>query len=181
MLRSNFIFPDPTQFNQPIIPTSALQSFGDVIAGNFPGVTNTAWPTASRAIFTPFEIYVPQSFTGIAIYNGATASGNMDVGVYDLLGNRLASSGSTAQTGITVFQIIPFTATVTLSPAVYMMAIAIDNITATIRATAPPIQWCEVKGLRQMASAFPLPSTATYAIPATALVPYISLMTGTVL
>jgi hypothetical protein len=62
-----------------------------------------------------------------------------------------------------------------------MMAIAIDNITATIRATAPPIQWCEVKGLRQMASAFPLPSTATYAIPATALVPYISLMTGTVL
>jgi hypothetical protein len=55
------------------------------------------------------------------VLNGATASGNMDVGIYDYAGTRLVSSGSTAQSGTSAFQDFDITDTL-LGPGIFYLA-----------------------------------------------------------
>lgn len=134
-------------FNQAIVP--------------YPTGT-TAWPSANAAIYIPFVIGASTTIVKFFWLNGATVSGNIDVGIYDSQGNRLVSSGSTVQTTINVIQSVD-TTDLTLQPGLYYMAMAMDNTSGVIRASAGTAILNRASGIYSQASAFPLPSSATFA------------------
>ena len=105
-------------------------------------------------------------------FNGSTASGNIDVGIYDLGGAKLVSIGSTAQAGTSAYQVFDITDT-TLYPGQYYMAVAMDGTTGTLVRWSPGAQECRNLAMQQMASAFPLPATATFASVASSYIPWV--------
>lgn len=148
-------------------------SMFDMLVPQHNTFASTTWPAANRGYFVPFELPSPRYVTQIAWVNGGTASGNVDAGIYDLSGNRLASGGGTAQTGTNAIQAVDIT-DLYLDPGVYYMALSMDGTAGTItRNTAPnnTIQ-TTTHGLRQVATVYPLPSTVTLANPTTVLVPF---------
>lgn len=132
-----------------------------------------AYPTASLALFFPFITDVPIVVTQISHENSSTVSGNVDVGVYDELGNRKVSKGGVAQAGALGLQVHDVTDT-PLPPGVYYMAFVLDNATGQVnRATAPAVV-ARSCGAKEMASAYPLPATATLVGCTTAFQPAMS-------
>lgn len=142
-----------------------------------PGTTGGAaasatWPTANLAIFIPFTLSAPYTVTQMFLWNGATATGNFDLGIYDHVGTKLVSAGSTAQSGTSVIQVVNVTDT-QLGPGLFYMALAMDGTSGTVARTAPArTAFCKILGMAQMASAFPLPTTATYATVANSFIPF---------
>jgi hypothetical protein len=150
-----------------VLSTSvALQTLDDTTAAS------TAWPSANLAIFVPIRIPVPVTVYKMAAGAGLTAAGNFDVGIYDSSGNRLVSSGATAK-GSSVEHIIDVTDTV-IGPGVYYLAMSADGtnnyMMKTPSGTSPvPLQKVRLYGVMQMATAYTLPSTATFAAATTAI------------
>lgn len=130
--------------------------------------TSTAWTTANRAIYIPFYIEAPVTAFQMAVSNGATVAGNLDLGIYDVLGNKIVTKGTTVQTGASVMQALDITDTV-LAPGTYFMAMSTDSTTATYIGS-PVIsgtgELFRAFGVQEQLTAFPLPATATFANPA---------------
>jgi hypothetical protein len=110
----------------------------------------------------PVVLAIPVTVYQLAGFNGTVVSGNIDLGIYDANGGRLVSAGSTAQAGTTAAQVIDITDTL-LTPGVYYLAQSADNITATVHGSNLGNQVLAACGVVQMLSAFPLPTTATFA------------------
>ena len=143
--------------------------------------TSTAWPAANLAIFIPFLLDFPFTVAQIYAHNGATASGNIDVGVYAEDSSKLVSAGSTAQAGTSAIQAFNVTDTY-LAPGVYYFAVALDNTTATMSSRGSPVATIgQIVGFAEMASAFPLPAIATLASFTRTLYPAMGCVQGTVL
>lgn len=142
--------------------------------GPGPGFRGTlvgaAWPAANRALFVPFRVPTEVTVYKMVIGTGSAAGGNWDLGIYDQLGNMLASTGSTARTAQDANS-ASLTAAVTLAPGFYYLAAAADG-TNNYAALNPSLQNCKLMGMRQMATAFPLPSTATFASVASNFLPW---------
>lgn len=136
---------------------------------------SAAWPTANKALFVPFRIFKPITVTQMMVMNGGTVSGNLDLGIYNLNGSLIVSKGSTAQSGINAPQLLDITDT-PLQPGHYFMACAFDGNTGTTSRSAPLTQYLEVLGVQQMLTAFPLPSTATFANPSSGYIPQIAVL-----
>lgn len=124
---------------------------------------SVAWPTANKAIYMPVLLAEPLLVTQMWVENGATASGNIDVGIYDEAGTRIVSSGSTAQSGTSAMQVFNVTDTL-LGPGVFYIAVALDNTTGTVHVwgSATTILG-RATGALQQTSAFALPAVATFA------------------
>lgn len=126
------------------------------------GATSATWPAANRALFYPFTLSEPVIAVKLFVLNGATASGNIDAGIYDRTGNRIVSTGSTAQSGTSVIQEFDITDTL-FGPGTFYLALVMNNTTGTtFRQTTSSGSFAST-GACQMASAFPLPATATFA------------------
>lgn len=117
--------------------------------------------SSNQAEFIPFRLVAAISVVKLFVYNGATVSGNIDVGIYDKDGNRLVSSGTTAQAGVNSIQAFDVTDTA-IGPGLFYLAVVLDNATGTV------FQWVlgsiaqgQALGLATETSAFPLPATAT--------------------
>jgi hypothetical protein len=130
--------------------------------------------TANLAIFVPF--WVPET---VVIYkmgwgNGTAVAGNIDVGIYDEAGVRLVSTGTTAQSGTSVVQVVDVGDT-TLARGRYYLAAASDTSGATQKwiAVIPAAGIPQSLGIVQMAAAFVLPANATYAKCASAFIPLV--------
>jgi hypothetical protein len=96
--------------------------------------TNAATNTAGTVYLA--EVFVPCNCTatGIAIFNGTAVAGNGKVMLYDSAGNRLAISASTAMSGTTAYQLIPFTAALAVKgPATYFVGAIYDDTTHDLR------------------------------------------------
>ena len=149
------ILPDPLVVLSPHSPAGSM-------CGMAPSAPASAtYPTANLAIFYP--VRVTRSFTAAQLFvlNGATASGNIDVGIYDSSGTRLVSSGSTAQSGTSAVQAFNIADTL-LAAGWYYLAVAMDNTTGTLlRSTVNHFTAAASVGVGQQSSAFPLPATAT--------------------
>lgn len=152
--------------DHPVIHTWSRCSLGPLMRAvgfTFTGPATTPWPTANKAIFYPFHVNRPFLVKKLFCYNGTTAAGNLDVGIYDRFGNRMVSSGSTAQAGTSVLQVFDVTDT-WLQPGDYYFALAMDGTTGTIfRNAMTSTSLSKTAGMLEMASAFPLPATATFA------------------
>lgn len=154
-----------------ITSAAATQSMA---AGSFTAAA--VWPAANRAIYIPFRVETTVTAYQMAVEVG-TQSGNLDIGIYDELGNRLVSSGSTAVAAAGI-QAVNITDTV-LTPGIYFMALCVDNITAAFtRSSGSAALLLEVQGVQQQAvGAVTLPDPATFANPASAYVPLIAVAT----
>jgi hypothetical protein len=128
------------------------------------GASNAAWPTANLAFFFPFAVNGLAVVNKVGWVNGSTVSGNVDAGIYRPDGTRIVSLGSTAQTPINVLQTATLTET-TLTSGVYFFALVCDNTTAIFaRFSAAATTQHDIFGIKQMAAAFALPATATFAV-----------------
>ena len=155
--------PAPTY--RPLSPTlgphslegSLTQAGGNNLSFN----ASAVWPSANMAIYQPVIVHVSTTVLQLAWANGATVSGNVDVGVYDSAFTRLVSSGSTAQSGTSVPQFVNIT-DLYLAVGTYYLALACDNTTATFVRRTPTAPFGRTPmGNFEQASAFALPATGT--------------------
>jgi len=135
------------------------------------GLSAVAWPLANRALFLPFRLPMPAMATRMCVGIGAT-TGNFDVGIYDRFGNRLVSSGSQTKPTASAEQIVDITDTY-LQAGLYFMALAANSADTFARAAPTNVGMCKLIGMREMASAFALPATATFATVSSAYVPMV--------
>lgn len=161
----------PTTQINPIsgtINSNGLASLADIqtFVRKTAATTSTAWGVANRAIYIPFVVEETVVAYQMAVENGATLNGNLDVGIYDINGVQLVASGSTAQTGTSVIQKFDI-ANTTLTPGYYYMAMSTNSTTATyIGNGATNAEYYRSLGVREQLTAFALPATATFANPA---------------
>jgi hypothetical protein len=128
-----------------------------------------AYPVANKALFQPFELPVAQVAKKIAWANSTTQNGNVDVGVYDHVGNLIVSLGGVAM-GTVGIQIADIADT-TLLPGYYFLAFVSSSSTGTFSRYAPSAMQLWSNGCQEMASAYPLPAVATFTNPTSAYWP----------
>lgn len=155
--------PALTDFTWPVIFTASPEAVGmERVATNTGARSSATWPSANRAIYVPFQIPETATFQRAYSYNGATANGNIDIGIYDLSGTRLASTGATAQSGTNAVQSIALTAAVTLTPGRYYMAMLGTSATGTVMSHAASVVYQRLGLYYQDVGAGALPSTASF-------------------
>jgi hypothetical protein len=162
------------------ITTDGVDCLGTPIAVSVASVANIAWPAANRAVYVPFVVNAPIVVVKLMIQNGNVASGNFDIGIYDDQGDRLVSSGSTAQSGTAVAQAVD-TTDITLLPGAYYFGVVMDNTTGVIAGLGPAVGICSAAGVLSQSTAFPLPATATFAAAQNAYVPLVALTARTLI
>lgn len=145
----------------------SFQSIGvPFMKGVIASALDSNWIAANVVIYVPFVIPEAAVARKMAWSNGSAVAGNVDVGIYDSAGNRLVSSGSTAQAVIGAVQVVDITDTL-LSRGQYYMAMVSDTsgVTQKFNAAAPLAPLAASWGLlEQAAVTLPL---ATNANPAT--------------
>ena len=163
-------------------PSFAIHTFGRFSGHLLPaGLGSTAWGTANLALYAP--VLVPRRIVVVklALSNGGTADGNIDLGIYDESGTLLVSTGAVAQSGTDTEQVRDIADT-TLGPGVYYLGVSLSSAAGRTRAypTTAPIP--AALGLLMEAAAHPLPATATWVV-ANALVfyPSVAMLTTTVI
>ncbi len=125
-------------------------------------ITSGAYVTINRAVYYPFVISGPFTVVNAFIVNGGVVSGHFDIGIYDASLARIASTGSTSQSGITSVQGVALSAS--LSAGTYWLGLALDNTTAQVYNRAFPIAGLSSVGaMKHELSAFPLPNPAVFA------------------
>ena len=155
--------------NLPVV--SAFFAGGGVQSSSL-GLGSTAWPSNNLGIFFPFIAEEPVVIARLWWYNGTAVAGtNVDVGIYSVDGTRLVSTGSTAASGTSAIQ--SAAASYTLDAGQYWFAMSADSTGYTnVRAAFNTATELLVRGTKEMASAFPLPATATFADAANNYVPF---------
>lgn len=129
---------------------------------------------ANLGVFVPILVRSQTTVYKMVWQNGTVVSGNLDVGIYDSERNRLVSLGSTAQSGVSSVQVGDIADT-TLAPGLYYFAMTVDNqATATYQRSSVSNSVLITSGMAQMASAFPLPATATFTRFGFTYIPYIA-------
>lgn len=139
--------------------------------GSTPGNT-VVWTAANEALFVPFVLHQGVVVKRLWAANGNTVSGNIDVGIYSMDARLIRSSGSTVQATANALQFFDIT-DFYLGPGVYYIATALDNITAILFRSSVSAVLEKAVGMAKMASAFPLPATATLATVTAAHLPII--------
>lgn len=172
----------PTSFH--LLTPSTISTIGQyglgANIGSLGNPTSNTWPTANKALFIPFRVAVPLNVVQFLLFTGATKSGNVDVGIYDVSGTRIVSFGSVAQGNVNTLQVVN-TTDVFIGPGLFYMALAMDNTTGTQMGFAPAgltTDMTRMLGVMEMASAFPLPANATFASVSQAFIPLFAISLG---
>lgn len=121
--------------------------------------------TANRAYLVPIVPAANGPVNKAWWINGGTVSGNLDVGIYDKDGNRVASTGAVAQSGANAIQSAALTVVPTLLAGIpYYLAFSSSSATSELFAVdAAGAQIATACGFVQAATAHPLPATVTFA------------------
>lgn len=142
------------------------ESIGGALVGAALSASNAAaWNAANDIFYIPIRLAEPFTVRAVGLHNGTAVSGNIDVGIYSENGTKMWSSGSTAQSGTSAVQLFTPTA-FTLPAGRYFMAVTADNTTAQFR--GPSLGEAGRCTGVLMGSAFPLPSTMSGAVAASA-------------
>lgn len=145
-----------------ISTSSARWSVGSDIGALGAGTPGSqVWTAVNRALYIPLYIDRPGIVTKFWTYNGTTAAGNIDIGLYNRSYTRLSSKGSTAQAGTSVIQEFDVT-DFAIGPGVYFLGLAASLTTTTFFMHASSVAaYFGGMGVTMEASALPLPATAT--------------------
>lgn len=103
--------------------------------GGNPAAASTSGTDATPVITESYiaEVFIPANvtLTGVAVFNGSVASGNIIVALADSTGAIVASSATTAMSGTDAYQRVPFAATYkAIGPGTYYVVQQVDNTTA---------------------------------------------------
>lgn len=157
--------------NRLLISPFSVQGVGvDMGASASAAPSSVAHGTNNLARGYPLYLGEPAVITKVWWFNGATAAGNIDVGVYTLDGTRLFSSGATAQGTINAIQEVDIT-DYQLGRGTYYAAISCSLSTATFFSNSYNLHFSKIMGWWQMATAHPLPASVTIAAMSTAIEP----------
>lgn len=133
---------------------------------------SAAWVSANVPLAIPFSIRLPVVVEQIGWFNGSSAGGGVDLGIYDLSWNRLVSAGTTTGSGSSAFQWINVTDTLLAVGRYYLVNVR-DNVTAnrqtvyTHTASAPLMQFMGC--FDSATAAYPLPDPLTNMVAATTI------------
>lgn len=154
-------FPRP---NNHMIASWSPECLGWELGGMTTSFATGTYTTASTAIAIPLVITHPFVVRKVFWHNGTTATtDSADVGVYTEAGARLVSGGGTAISGAASVQEVDVTDTA-LKPGRYWLAYVQNGTTATpVRCAFGSAAVARMIGSAGMASAYPLPSTFTFA------------------
>lgn len=170
-------YPDQKYVPDGLITVSTIgqHSIGSITLRGGIITAGTAWPSNNLGIFIPFRIANPFRFSNIGIVI-SSASGNLDLGVYNSDGTKIISTGSTA-VGANV-NTIAVSAT-TLPPGLYYMAASFSTTACTVMSyvftSTAKVGIIRALGVSQMASALALPATATFAANTGTIIPIMGL------
>lgn len=157
--------PAPAGFPDPVVLSTMTDSLTEASLGSTIGGASAAHPVAGNAYFFPVRLGRSRTYTKAWWLNGATAAGNVDVGIYTIAGTtatRIVASTAEAQAGISAMQVAAAFTTTTLRPGLYYIALAASLGTATFwRAQTGAASYLRPLGCFTAASAHPLPATAT--------------------
>lgn len=135
----------------------------------------TTWPTANMAIYQPVRVPCPVKVLKLFFACHSTGTGNVDMGVYDEKGNAVISATETTKLASMTEQVFDVTDT-TIGPGRYYIALVCSNNTDTFYYTSYAAPISVAHGVLTEASAYPLPSTATWATNQTlAMVPAVGM------
>jgi hypothetical protein len=172
---SRLIAPPP-----PLISVLSAISIATELSAASSAFAAAGWPGANRALYIPVYLDQPITVAKLWTANGGTASGNVDIGIFDASLARLVSSGSTAQAGTNVLQAFDIADTYLAGPALYYVGLSASAIAATFwRTDTGTIPKSKLWGVAQEAAAFPLPATATLAALASGFIPLCGMATRT--
>lgn len=164
----------------PVVLTTLSYQMGAHPAVSVSAFASATWPANNQAIFIPFVLSMPELIVKLFVMNGATASGNIDMGIYDDAGTRIVSIGTTAQTGTSAIQAFDITDT-QVGPGRFYLALALSSTVGTVfRLTSATANYASMMGAAEQATAFALPATATFVAPTSSYVPLIGMTTRTV-
>lgn len=172
-------FPTVIDFPNPVISTASVECpAASVIVDSGNGFTLArAWVAANLALYMPILIGYPTTVVKMFWVNGSTVGTNhVDVGIYDSQGNQLVHSGSTLTAGASAVQSVSITST-TLEPGLYYIAMASDATTDTFQADNSVVPVHRATGVYEQATAFPLPSPASFTGSTHAYLPFIAMTT----
>lgn len=153
---------DAAAFGQ--VPVTGGTTFGPVTIG--PGSLSAA-QTANLLVLHVIYIPVAITVTGLVVANGGTAAGNVLAGLYNAAGaSLLASSASTAQTGTSSTQLVPFTGTFAAAAGTYIAGVIYSSSSATAPTaySASPASTAAQGGFALPASVTPPAAAATAAL-----------------
>ena len=178
-------FPGPVVEPLVTVMTYSLEAVGPGMRGmnatSYMVTASVAYPAANLALFIPFTLTKSIVMVKLFAVNGNPCAGNIDVGIYDVAGRRIISSGSVAHALINNVQVFDIADT-RIGPGNFYLAVAKDDAVGCLRAgttfanIAPALL-----GMAQMAAAFPLPAQAVFAQITGNYVPVIGLSTRVVL
>lgn len=153
---SDFGFPN-RQLISPISPAAIGVELACVIAAT--AFDAPGWYVANGANYYLFTM--PSAFTVVDAWclNGATASGNICLSIYNTSLARQVTTGSVAQSGTSTIQRVALTDT-TLPAGTYLAGMSMDNNTGTIFRMVTQSTTLNKAYSATQASAFPLPDPA---------------------
>lgn len=165
----------------PIIASTGLLSIGNVMRAVGAAAASLAWGTANQARYVPFWLPQPYTVVKLLAYNGATAAGNTDIGVYDASGNERISIAAAAQAGLNVWQEFDVTDT-TLEAGLYYIGLLNTTTTGTYFAWNSKEIGRAAGVFSQAVGAGTLPTpTATFAALDAAVVPIVGMASRTLI
>ena len=148
------------QVTDPIV----IHSLGIIPGATGAGVTplTFVWPVANLAFYIPFVYHNDQTVKRMFVEIGGVQSGNIDVGIYNEAGARQVSDSGSLVGTINDVQEFDIGDTFLVAGR-YYMAVAIDNVTASIMRLSILGYRNRILGIKEQTSAYPLPETATFA------------------
>lgn len=147
---------------------------GGFIATGF--ITSTAWPAAKVVLYLPFVIDRSYKVLNLGWYNGTTAAGNSDMGIYNEAGTRLVATGTIANSGNAAPQFVAVSYTLG-GPGRYYLAFTSDS-TNPYAATTLTVAGCShvVGSMTETTSSFGLTNPwGTTAMSSTEVLPGLSM------
>lgn len=105
--------------------------------GLAPIATSATWSTTNKAILTPVRVRRRMTVKKLYCFNGSVVSGNACIALYrkregaHTTFDRLTSSGSVAQAGVSQWQAFDVTDYV-IGPGMYWLVYQLDNTTGTV-------------------------------------------------
>lgn len=165
----------------PLVSSASAMSVGPMMRPTGGAMASAAWATANQARYVPFWLPEPFLVVKLLAYNGATAAGNTDIGVYDANGNELISIAAAAQAGTSAWQEFDVTDTWLVS-GLYYIGLLNTTTTGTYFAWASK-EYGRLAGVfSQAVGAGTLPTpTATFAALDTAMVPLVGMSSRTLI
>lgn len=160
------------------ISTMSRESVGGI--KGIGSASSSTWDAANRAFYIPVRISQAILLAQFFVLNGATVSGNIDVGIYDIAGTKISSSGSTAQAGVNAIQTFNVT-DIAIGPGLFYLAGSMNNTTGAVAnsSLSSAVVGDKAMGCFMQNTAFPLPATWTIASDGRNFVPVIGISRAT--